>query len=1057
MANVGNVVRLIAIKGTHEGVNEASAAVANLAKQYGGVAVETEKVSKGSISVETAWRRQTLALDETARAQDKMARATKVANDALAQGLTTQAEVTRHLDLQAQKLGLVDAAARKMITGMTAAGDAGAVASQKMVAGMTAASAAAEQAAKAVSLARTTASESRLVTGMSAAGDVNAVASQRMLAGMSTGGAQAAQGIGLARHELVNLGRQAQDVGVQLVSGQSPFMILAQQGTQIADVFIASGKSVGSFFTQAIGWGTRFLSSTAGIVTGIAAIGAVAVYAAAQFVRASTTVEQALENQNRLLKEGKALIDQRTSAEARAQLNPRDLTEFEIKRNLLDLQRKLNEEARGALIRTAPRPNIGGDIRGEFAGEAPLTPGMEKIIDATDKLKAAQAAGLPGMKEYNAELGRIGTAHPELAKTVDKMIELGRTGIELENAEMRLRAISDAMAGVATNAQLAAVGLGSIAQFKLTNLQGKEAAEATERQAVATLRIAQLYPGMSIEGTKLADAASRQLEMAQAIGPMAQIEVQHKQRTAELTDKLGEAEGTRIANAERAVKLAEIESQHTLTMIQLRGQLNVAQAVTGSQRINAQYAATIDLLTEQIGPQKALEQADKQRAISIAEANTNARQMLKNLQNEGELIRASDGAEQDRIKARQTYQKLIDDNVDSTLAAAVASKQLRNAEEERSKAEIEAADNALKHINTAADAWAAYKDGLISWSVANDEAAKSILRTEAAAEDAAFALNSMASSMFEAGQAALLANTAFIPFATTWKSMGPTSLGTGGMYQGPQGLTQFKPGGYTSSAGGVMEMTAIVRSIYGEGGFDPVTGAPTAQGLEFQFNKMLTAAGGNLGAAVNNMLSGGIMTAGALGAPPTVDQDRLGILSRAIDLLPKEQQAGSIQQLVGQLQAAPGSLQTAELIKQLNEKLEQLAQATDANTSATSAMTDVLSPFYSSDPRRTHLGFRAFAEGGIMTQYGELPLRQYQGGGMATSPQVAVFGEGSTPEAYVPVPSGRIPVEIKQPANSNQRPVNVNIYVQGNADQNTVAAMKATAFQQAQAMRRAIG
>ena len=117
-------------------------------------------------------------------------------------------------------------------------------------------------------------------------------------------------------------------------------------------------------------------------------------------------------------------------------------------------------------------------------------------------------------------------------------------------------------------------------------------------------------------------------------------------------------------------------------------------------------------------------------------------------------------------------------------------------------------------------------------------------------------------------------------------------------------------------------------------------------------------------------------------------------------------------------------------------------------------MTDVLSPFYSSDPRPTHLGFRAFAGGGIMTQYGELPLRQYQGGGMATSPQVAVFGEGTTPEAYVPVPSGRIPVEIKQPANSNQRPVNVTINVMGNADQSTVAALKTTAFQQAQAMRR---
>jgi len=55
----------------------------------------------------------------------------------------------------------------------------------------------------------------------------------------------------------------------------------------------------------------------------------------------------------------------------------------------------------------------------------------------------------------------------------------------------------------------------------------------------------------------------------------------------------------------------------------------------------------------------------------------------------------------------------------------------------------------------------------------------------------------------------------------------------------------------------------------------------------------------------------------------------------------------------------------------------------------------------------------AFADGGIMTANGALPLRRYSAGGIARSPQVALFGEGSTPEAYVPVPSGKIPVEMR--------------------------------------------
>jgi len=279
-------------------------------------------------------------------------------------------------------------------------------------------------------------------------------------------------------------------------------------------------------------------------------------------------------------------------------------------------------------------------------------------------------------------------------------------------------------------------------------------------------------------------------------------------------------------------------------------------------------------------------------------------------------------------------------------------------------------------------------------------------------------------------------------------------------YTRPDGtLSQFNPAGYTSQTTAAQVMTYAATQQFGPGGFDPQTGVPNAQGQQFQFNKSLARAGGDFGGGVNEMLDQGIMGSSgnffALGGGgTTVNMDRVGLLNRAIELLPKDQQAVAYQRELQQLQQAPASLETGELIKQLGAKLEELTRATDENTSATSAMTDVLSPFYSSDPRSTHLGFRAFAGGGIMTEYGALPLRQYQGGGMATSPQVAVFGEGSTPEAYVPVPSGRIPVEIKQPANSNQRPVSVTINVMGNADQGTVAALKSTAFQQAQAMRR---
>jgi hypothetical protein len=56
------------------------------------------------------------------------------------------------------------------------------------------------------------------------------------------------------------------------------------------------------------------------------------------------------------------------------------------------------------------------------------------------------------------------------------------------------------------------------------------------------------------------------------------------------------------------------------------------------------------------------------------------------------------------------------------------------------------------------------------------------------------------------------------------------------------------------------------------------------------------------------------------------------------------------------------------------------------------------------------------AGGGVMTGRGPMPLRKYAGGGVAHSPQMAVFGEGHGAEAFVPLPDGRrIPVNIRVP------------------------------------------
>lgn len=72
----------------------------------------------------------------------------------------------------------------------------------------------------------------------------------------------------------------------------------------------------------------------------------------------------------------------------------------------------------------------------------------------------------------------------------------------------------------------------------------------------------------------------------------------------------------------------------------------------------------------------------------------------------------------------------------------------------------------------------------------------------------------------------------------------------------------------------------------------------------------------------------------------------------------------------------------------------------------------------------------AFADGGVMTKDGPVPLKKYASGGIANSPQMAMFGEGSKPEAYVPLPDGRsIPVSMSggKGGGNNSVVVNVNV------------------------------
>ena len=97
-----------------------------------------------------------------------------------------------------------------------------------------------------------------------------------------------------------------------------------------------------------------------------------------------------------------------------------------------------------------------------------------------------------------------------------------------------------------------------------------------------------------------------------------------------------------------------------------------------------------------------------------------------------------------------------------------------------------------------------------------------------------------------------------------------------------------------------------------------------------------------------------------------------------------------------------------------------------------------------------------FAMGGIMTGNGPMKLRRYAAGGIASGPQLAMYGEGSRPEAYVPLPDGRtIPVTMKG-GMSGDIIVNVDATgsnVQGNESQGKALAGVVAAAVQAELVK----
>lgn len=1049
MANVGTVVRTIRIRGESEGVEKVTGDLNKLAAAQQNVAVVSETSAKRVLSLEDAWKKQSLKLDEAARSQANISRETKIADGALREGLITQQQHAERLNLIAQRYSTVTKATNDNTKAvglqrheMINLGRQGADVFTQLASGQSLFLTAAQQGPQVLDVLAT--SQARVVDvvksgvawlgrfATSTAGVATGIGVIATAASYLAGAWQDSQreiersliGIGrrsgatvkdineIARTSATATGLsvdQARDAALEFVKTGAIFKDNIKAAVAVThDFAIVTGKDakdaakdLGAALASPLE-GADALNSKLGFLDGrtreyIATLVSQNQKQEAQAVLLRNLAPAIQDATNTLGPFEKAWNAVANAASAAKNAIGSALTPRTVEQQRDTLVQGLNQrsgssaDAPPALAAQASRFNSGVNRR-DFDE-------IERLNELLRETARATALAFKGDAKISLDADN---AVRELLPYIDQLKKV-------EELISKIKAAQDSP-GAQDRQGLAGNNAEAARAAEVLKMNIKAAADETARANVLALSLAAAYGTGSLEVAKTLAIQQAQLGVASAVGGAARLAAQEQATYTQLIiEGKSASDAAAIAAGQRAIAEAQINSNALETLQTMQNQRGVSEAMSGDEQIRAQAQATYNNLRMQgVAPGIASAVAAEQEAQARKRVTAEVYEQARLLDQQTDLIKARLNGTEATVKAEQAYENALRRGADAGAANEIRDATLRN------------------------------------------ERAKQMERAAAAAEREAAAWEQIRQE-----NQRILEISKFVPFSVRDITDAVTGLSraVGELFEGKQGLSQFNPEGYQfKTSGGVGSLAP---------NFDSAAAV----------NNLL-AGGGSAWDAFNNLLSGSLMkvtqeqTAGSgpgqfgesFGRITTsLDTQALALIDRLRAMMPEEQRKQSITMEWQKLAELPGSLERDERMAQLIESLKSLTASTD---SLKEAMTDVLSPFYSTDPRRTHLGFRAFAGGGIMTPWGELPLHKYDGGGIASSPQVSIFGEGSTPEAYIPAPNGQIPIAkvVGAPANSNQPPqIKIENHFHGPVTKETADMMKRTAFQNAQQMKRALG
>jgi hypothetical protein len=219
-----------------------------------------------------------------------------------------------------------------------------------------------------------------------------------------------------ARNAIGQLALQAQDVAVGLASGQSPFTVLAQQGSQIASLFGPGGAIVGAALAGAGLIAATFLRMGDGL-------------SAAE--RAANSFKTAMDGVNDTVGKGIAGVEALTKSYAAMSAEMRRVETLRIARETREFEAALpaQQKAMQELLSRAASA-VRGDDAAFFSSLADPGAAVRRLrelspVDAAEALND-MAAATPALREFADQAEEIARASAEATEQLRHLGEAGR-------------------------------------------------------------------------------------------------------------------------------------------------------------------------------------------------------------------------------------------------------------------------------------------------------------------------------------------------------------------------------------------------------------------------------------------------------------------------------------------------------------------------------------------------------------------------------------------------------------------------------------------------------